>query len=442
MVGLLLLLGFLGTAIVVAGVRTRRSGGEDPAAAAALLAVLGCGITAAAVEWTWEIPGAFLPVVIVAAVLCGPALAPGRPRREAGSGFCWGRAWWSSAWRAWWRAASRSPATPSCARAARPPPTATCAKAADEARAAAVDPAVGRRTAAPAGADPGGAERSGRGPAGTRRGRSSARREDWRVWLELTRLRAVNGRPRRGAAGAAPHARAARPRPRTYAGVLGLAEPRVARPARAALLVRALASLSGRRTMSRTTVTSHARSSVATAAALCASLVALALAAGVRGGEGAAFVLRRRGRPCATAAGEATAQRDFNRMRSARLGTLGVNFNWGEVEPTQGAARDWAYYDDDGRARGRARPGGHHGRAGRAAPAWAADASAYAPASGGRTHRLQALRAATWCSATAAAARSGAPHRGVPRRPIARLPGLERAELPAALVATGPSRGP
>ena len=90
-VGLLLLLGFFGAA-VVAGVR-RRLGGEDPAAVAALLAVLACGITAAAVEWTWEIPGAFLPVVIVAALLCGPALAPGRQRAEAGATRCWGPAW-------------------------------------------------------------------------------------------------------------------------------------------------------------------------------------------------------------------------------------------------------------------------------------------------------------------------------------------------------------
>ncbi len=61
--------------------------------------------------------------------------------------------------------------------------------------------------------------------------------------------------------------------------------------------------------------------------------------------------------------------RDFARMRSAKLGTLRVAFNWAKVEPTQGAPRDWTFYDTTGRARGRARPGEHHGRAGRVAPA-------------------------------------------------------------------------
>ncbi len=78
-VGLLLLLGFLG-AVVFAGVRTRRSrGGEEVALAAAALAALGAGLAAAAVEWTWEIPGAFVPVIVVAGVLAGPALSHGRP---------------------------------------------------------------------------------------------------------------------------------------------------------------------------------------------------------------------------------------------------------------------------------------------------------------------------------------------------------------------------
>ena len=82
LVGLVLLFGFLGTAAVT-GVRRRFSGGDDAALAGVLLVVFGCGITAAAVEWTWEIPGAFLPVVIVAALLTGPALgdAAARGRR-------------------------------------------------------------------------------------------------------------------------------------------------------------------------------------------------------------------------------------------------------------------------------------------------------------------------------------------------------------------------
>ena len=77
--GLLLLLGFLG-AVILAGVRTRapgagrrRPGGRRPSPRSA------AGLAAAAVEWTWEIPGAFVPVIVVAGVLAGPALSHGRP---------------------------------------------------------------------------------------------------------------------------------------------------------------------------------------------------------------------------------------------------------------------------------------------------------------------------------------------------------------------------
>ena len=67
--------------------RERSSWGSDEAAlAAGALAVLGAGLAAAAVEWTWEIPGAFVPVIVVAGVLAGPALSHGRralvPRRS------------------------------------------------------------------------------------------------------------------------------------------------------------------------------------------------------------------------------------------------------------------------------------------------------------------------------------------------------------------------
>ena len=82
LVGLLLLLGFLGAAAVT-GVRRRFSGGDDAALAGVLLVVFACGITAAAVEWTWEIPGAFLPVVIVTALLTGPALGAATAARPA-----------------------------------------------------------------------------------------------------------------------------------------------------------------------------------------------------------------------------------------------------------------------------------------------------------------------------------------------------------------------
>jgi len=131
--------------------------------------------------------------------------------------------------------------------------------------------------------------------------------------------------------------------------------------------------------MFRTTVTSHARSSVATAAALCASLVALALAAGGAEAKVPRSFFGAEGDPGATASGEATAQRDFNRMRSARLGTLRLNFNWGSVEPTPGAARDWSYYDTMVERAARARVGILAVLVG--SPGWAADASAYVPES-------------------------------------------------------------
>ena len=78
-----------GRALPAAGLLRRRGhrgrahegwAGEDGGVAAAALAVLAVASRRPAVEWTWEIPGAFVPVVVVAALLCGPALAPGRPR--------------------------------------------------------------------------------------------------------------------------------------------------------------------------------------------------------------------------------------------------------------------------------------------------------------------------------------------------------------------------
>ena len=69
---------------------------------------------------------------------------------------------------------------------------------------------------------------------------------------------------------------------------------------------------------------------------------------------------------------------DFQRMRSAKLGTLRVDFLWSKVEPTAGAPRDWSFYDQ------------LVGRAARAhvsimavlvgSPAFAAESEAYVPA--------------------------------------------------------------
>ncbi|HEX8066170.1 MAG TPA: O-antigen ligase family protein [Thermoleophilaceae bacterium] len=84
--GLVALLVFLGVP-AARGVRARAG---DPRAgpAAGALAVLACGVASAAIDWTWELPAAFGPLVVAAAVLAGPALAPagegGRPRFGVG----------------------------------------------------------------------------------------------------------------------------------------------------------------------------------------------------------------------------------------------------------------------------------------------------------------------------------------------------------------------
>ncbi|MGH2964541.1 MAG: O-antigen ligase family protein [Solirubrobacterales bacterium] len=78
-VGLLLILGFLGFA-AVAGARrapTRSAG----AVLGATLAVFTAGVVSAAIDWTWELPACFGLVVLAAGVLSGPAL-----EREAAFG--------------------------------------------------------------------------------------------------------------------------------------------------------------------------------------------------------------------------------------------------------------------------------------------------------------------------------------------------------------------
>lgn len=49
---------------------------ETRAAAGACLAGLACGVASAAIDWTWHLPAAFAPVVVIAAVAAGPALRP------------------------------------------------------------------------------------------------------------------------------------------------------------------------------------------------------------------------------------------------------------------------------------------------------------------------------------------------------------------------------
>ncbi|MBN1530619.1 MAG: O-antigen ligase family protein [Thermoleophilaceae bacterium] len=187
-VGFLLLLGFLG-APIAAGVR-HRIAGEERAVAGVLLAVLGCGIMAAAVEWTWEIPGAFIPVVVVTALLAGPALWPG-PERRRGVRLAVG-ACVVVAGLAFLVAGGIALTSDAKLRASREAASdGELAKAADDARSAA---SIQPWAAAPRlqlaltleGSDPAAAQRAlaeaiERSP------------EDWRLWLALTRIRSASG---------------------------------------------------------------------------------------------------------------------------------------------------------------------------------------------------------------------------------------------------------
>ena len=109
-------------------------------------------------------------------------------------------------------------------------------------------------------------------------------------------------------------------------------------------------------------------------------------------------------------------QTDSRRMRSAHLGTLRVTFNWGQVEPTPGALRDWSYYDTIVERAARARVSIMAVLSG--SPSWAAGGSAYAP-------QTLAARTAYYAFVRDVVRRYGhggsywRSHRGVPRRPLA-----------------------
>jgi hypothetical protein len=108
-------------------------------------------------------------------------------------------------------------------------------------------------------------------------------------------------------------------------------------------------------------------------------------------------------------------QADANRMHSARLGTLRVSFNWGQVEPTPGAARDWSYYDTLVSRAARARVSTMAVLSG--SPAWAAGGSAYAP----QTPATRTAFAAFVRDLVRRYGRGGSfwrSHRGLPRRPV------------------------
>jgi O-Antigen ligase len=81
-IGLVLVLGFLGFAVVLGSRRgpTRSRGG----ALGAALAMLAAGIVSAAIDWTWELPACFGLVVLAAALLTGPATLPSEAASSAG----------------------------------------------------------------------------------------------------------------------------------------------------------------------------------------------------------------------------------------------------------------------------------------------------------------------------------------------------------------------
>jgi len=99
--GVLLIAAFLALG-GVHGWRRRGSSGSTAGAVEAALGVLAAGVVSAAIDWTWEIPAVFGPVVVAVAVLTGPAtLRPGAPapgRRSFGWGVVTLLAGWAAVW--------------------------------------------------------------------------------------------------------------------------------------------------------------------------------------------------------------------------------------------------------------------------------------------------------------------------------------------------------
>jgi hypothetical protein len=78
--GFLLIVSFV-VVVGVTGFRRRVDAGTRLTVGVAL-AAFAAGLVSAAVDWTWELPAAFAPVVVLAAVLAGPPTAP-RPNRTS-----------------------------------------------------------------------------------------------------------------------------------------------------------------------------------------------------------------------------------------------------------------------------------------------------------------------------------------------------------------------
>jgi O-antigen ligase len=115
-IGLLLIASFLGLAVMY-GWR-RRAGGSPAGVTEVALALLAAGVFSAAIDWTWELPAAFGPVVLAVALLTGPATlrragvagpsggADGSDPAAAAPGrsFGWGVATLLAGWVAVWTA--------------------------------------------------------------------------------------------------------------------------------------------------------------------------------------------------------------------------------------------------------------------------------------------------------------------------------------------------
>ena len=83
--GLALIVAFLVVALV-AGLRAR-AGPGPMSARAAVLAILVAGAFSATIDWMWEVPVVFAPVVVAAALLTGPALSAVHGPKRSRFGF-------------------------------------------------------------------------------------------------------------------------------------------------------------------------------------------------------------------------------------------------------------------------------------------------------------------------------------------------------------------
>jgi hypothetical protein len=212
LLGLLALLTFVAGA--AAGTAARAADPRaGPAAAGGAVALLACGVTSMSIDWTWELPAAFVLVVVAAGVLAGPALGQGSSR--AGSRYGLALLTLAVGWVAAIAAAivlvtevklgdSRAAARDGDYAAA----------ASDAAAARAVQPWAGAPRLQQA------LVRERRGDlAGARRAALEAverDRDDWRVWLVLARIEVRAGRVP-AARRAARRARALNPRSPIFA---------------------------------------------------------------------------------------------------------------------------------------------------------------------------------------------------------------------------------